>query len=292
MIGYYVVAYNSAMENQANENSANKMTKQVDESEIAKRALLQKVYVGFIGSVKTMIDSGYGGCAISLDLPTDSMVSQIDPEGRNCLSALRDPSKPFFLGYVHLDVSYLGKTVKKLLFSVWNKLEVPMILGARWICKSRAILQSDDGTEIKVSLSEKRKKWYSKLFSKDDDNINYLATKVSVEVDGTGSVRARISTNRLHSVIRRDQLTDLQLSNLIPTSDATRKRSKVEGHVSLDVTYAGMTIREENVRVVSESDYPADKLILGMNWINKSRVVIQSKGSKITVLPPQIQNQK
>ncbi len=150
----------------------------------------------------------------------------------------------------------------------------------------------DDGTELKVSLSEKRKKWYSKLFSKDDDNINYLATKVSVEVDGTGSVRARISTNRLHSVIRRDQLTDLQLSNLIPTSDATRKRSKVEGHVSLDVTYAGMTIRQENVRVVSESDYPADELILGMNWINKSRVLIQSKGSKIIVLPPQIQNQK
>lgn len=280
------------MENQANENSVNKMTKQVDKSEIAKRALLQKVYVGFIGSVKTMIDSGYGGCAISLDLLTDSMVSQIDPEGKNCLMALRDPSKPFFLGYVHLDVSFLGKTVKKLLFSVWNKLEVPMILGARWICKSRAILKSDDGTELKVSLSEKKKKWYSKLFSKNDDNINYLATKVSVEVDGIGPVSARISTNRSHSVIRRDLLMDLQLSKVIPTSDATRKRSKVEGHVSLDVTYEGMTTCEENVRVVSEIDYPADKLILGMNWINKSRVVIQSKGSKITVLPPHIHNQK
>ena len=68
------------MQYQANENknSVPKTTMQVDES------MLQTMNVRGIGPVKTLIDSGYGGCAISLDLLTDSLISQIDPESKNC----------------------------------------------------------------------------------------------------------------------------------------------------------------------------------------------------------------
>ena len=79
----------------------------------------------------------------------------------NLMLATRDPNKTFYLGCVDLDVSYLGKTVKKMRFSVYNKMDVPAILGPDWIRKNRAILQSN-GTKIEVLLGEKRKrKWYS-----------------------------------------------------------------------------------------------------------------------------------
>lgn len=49
---------------QRKQKSVSKMTKQVDNSEIAKRASIQTMYVDGIGPVKTVIDLGYnGGCA-------------------------------------------------------------------------------------------------------------------------------------------------------------------------------------------------------------------------------------
>ena len=140
-----------------------------------------------------------------------------------------------------------------------------------------------------------------KLFSSfnplDEDNLPTVAA-VWLDCKPIEPVKAWISTGLSYSVIRRELLTDLQLSNLIPTSDTTvstywqSKRLKVDGLVSLNITLQGMTTCVENVRVVSEMDDPSMLLFLGMDWINKSRVVIQSKRSKITVSPPQIHDQK
>jgi len=46
--------------------------------------------------------------------------------------------------------------------------------------------------------------------------------------------------------------------------------------------------RIENVWVASELDHP---LILGMNWVNRTRVIMQAKCSKIVLSPPQIREQ-
>ena len=81
-------------------------------------------------------------------------------------------------------------------------------------------------------------------------------------------------------------MTDLQLSKLSPICD------KIKGLVSLNVTYEGMTTYLEDVHIVSEIDYPKDELILGMNWVNKSRVVMQANGTSATVSPAQIYDQK
>lgn len=289
------------MEYQANESGIliQKNTIQVNEPE---RALLQTVHVEGIGPVKTLIDSGNSSSSISLDLLTDSIISKIDdPEMKNWKLAILNPSKTLYLGSIELDVRYLGRTVKKMYFYVYNKMNVPMILGANWIRKSHTILQSD-GTKLQASLSGKRK-WFTKQ-SYSGDGLFYFpsAAQVPVELDEPiGSVRAQITTGLSQSIIRRELLTDLQLSQVIPTSDTTilspywqvsNKRFKVEGLVSLNVTIQGMTTCVENVRVVSEMDFPSIVLVLGMDWINKSRVVIRAKGSKITVSPPTIHYQK
>lgn len=289
----------STMEYQASDNGKSvikTIMQTVDESKFSETTLFHTVYVGGIGPIKTTIDSDYVGCAISLDLLTDAIISKVDPINKNCLFALHDPNKKFVLGYVDLDVNYLGQTVKKLPFYVVNKLDVPMILGASWIGKSCAILQSD-GTKLQVLLGEKKKrKWYSELFGTDDDD-NYLPSGVSVEVDdgGIGPLRARVSTGIAQSVIGRDLLTELQLSKVIQINDTastwTNDELKIDGPVSLNVTYEGMKTCVENVLVVSGLDYPS-MLFLGMDWINKSRVVIQAKGSNITVSTPHIPDQK
>ncbi len=287
------------MENQANDNgkpvNETKMQAVDDELGISERTLFHTVYVGGIGPVKTLFDSDYAGCAISFDLLTKSIVSKVDPINKNCLFALHDPNKKCLLGYVDLEVSYLGKTLK-LPFYVVNKLDVPMILGASWIGQSRAILQSD-GTKLEVLFGEKKKsKWYSELFCTDDDE-NYKTTEVSVELDdgGIGPVRARVSTGLSQSVIGIDLLTDQQLSKVIQISKTAsrwaNKEFKIDGFVSLNVTYEGVTTCVERVRVGSGLDYPSI-LFLGMDWINKSRVVIQAKGSNLTVSAPHIHDPK
>ena len=48
----------------------------------------------------------------------------------------------------------------------------------------------------------------------------------------------------------------------------------------MEFTYQGVTTCIENVNVVSEMD---DEIIFGRDWIHKTRVVIQSDGSKIIV---------
>ena len=265
-----------------------KTTMQEDESKFYNdiSSLLQTAHVDGIGMVKTLIEVGYSGCAISLDLLTDSIISEIDSVSHCEPFSLRDLSKKFDLGFVNLDVSYLDKTVTKLLFRVVNKLHVPMILGASWICKSNAILQSD-GSKLKVLFGEKKKNpWYWELLGTDYEYGNCIPTRVSVEVDDGvfGPVRARISTGNSQSCIRKELLTELQLSKLIPISD------EIKGLVSLNVTYEGMATYLEDVHVVSEIDYPEDELILGMNWVNKSRVVMQANGTNVTVSPAQTKN--
>jgi len=61
-------------------------------------------------------------------------------------------------------------------------------------------------------------------------------------------------------------------------------QEKTGGVVNLNVLYEYTTTRIENVSTATNpkanSDYP---LILGIDWIRKSRVVIQSDGSKLVV---------
>ena len=265
---------NSAMQNMKQSGNDNeKKIVQKDELDIPERALMHTVEVEGIGPVNTLIDSGYGACLISLDLLTDSMKAYVEPIAAGNA------------GRANLHVSYLGKTVE-LPFLVVNKMNFPMLLGSNWICKSRATLQSD-GAHLKVSF---KRKWYSELLAIKEADKKCLPAEVVVELEGIGWVRALVTTAISQSAIRRDQLTDLLLSQVIPTSDKTVNRTgrklKVDGHlVSLNVRYKGMETCIENFRVASEMD-PPSVLILGMDWINQTRVKIQSEVSKIKVSKP------
>ncbi len=95
-----------------NEKAIHKTTTmQVDEPGfIPKRPLLQTVHASGIGPVKTLIDSSRVWCAISLNLLTVSMIAKITclQMENSSLAKRADPStKPLFLGFVHLDVSYI-----------------------------------------------------------------------------------------------------------------------------------------------------------------------------------------
>ncbi len=67
---------------------------------------------------------------------------------------LLDKSVMDILGCVDLRVSYLGNIVE-MCFYVIAELSVPLILGANWIMKSGATLQSD-GTELGVTVVERK----------------------------------------------------------------------------------------------------------------------------------------
>ncbi len=56
------------------------------------------------------------------------------------------------------------------------------------------------------------------------------------------------------------------------------------GFINLNITFQGVTTCIENVAIASKM--VGKDLILGMDWIDKTRVVIQSDGSEIIVSQP------
>ncbi len=112
-----------------------------------------------------------------------------------------------------------------------------------------------------------------------------LAPRVLVDVDGIGIVRAMVVTGYSTSVLNRDMLTELQKSKATPSSSITILANYTLiknnlGHVSLNITFEGITICIENVEIDSNMKY---QLRLGMDWVDQTHAVIQSDGSKIIV---------
>ena len=237
--------------------------------------------IGLVNDV--LIDSGRTVCLIREDVLKDS-IGLIDKiKKTTTFATLIDGSIMNFLGSVDLCVTYLDQKVEMPFLVSSKESNSRMILGANWIMKSRAILQSD-GTELRVSFGGgKRKKFL----------IGYKPKPlVSVKVDGIdGLVKdALVDTGATGSSIRRDLLTKELESAIIPTDHTTTKadgkKIKVEGYVSLNITHDKITTCIENVRVKSNMLNP---LNLGMDWIHKTRVVIQSDGSKLTASQPDLQ---
>jgi len=154
-----------------------------------------------------------------------------------------------------------------------------LVLGTTWIWKSGAILQSD-GRRIGVTLGGKEE-------TKGCRTDMCPKPFVSVDVDGIGRLKALVDTGYSKSSIGRVLLTDMQMSKGIPTSNirvlANGTQIKELGFVSLNITFQGITTCIENVAVASRLNY---ELILGMDWIDQTRVVIQSDGLEIIVSQP------
>lgn len=264
------------------------VTTTVDESEqlILEAAGLHAVEVRGIGHVAALIDSGSNTCVIRRNVLTDSIISKIIRKTSTAI--LSDGSQMDIVGYVNLYVSYLGKSVK-MKFCIVNDFRVPLVLGATWIRRSCAILHSD-GVKIGVTFDGMEENKLTKWFTK-----TCPPPLVSVDLDGIGVVSAMVDTGTLFSVIRKDQLTELQLSNAIRKTISKDNADKpvIKRHglglIDLKVPYQGMTTCIENVEVESSL---CDPFILGLDWIHKSRVIIQSDGSKIIVQQPGSQPKK
>lgn len=254
---------------------------QVQSSNIPKPVLsLSTVDVKGIGPVDALIDSGANMCAISKELLTESMVSRMKKFSICSTATVGDNSKIKFEGCVDLCVTYLGETAE-LSFYVVAELFAPMVLGANWIMKSRAILQSD-GTELGVTFGAKKNKvFWSKWFCP--------RPHVSIDVDGIGLVKGLVDTGADSSCIRRDLLTDLQISQATPSSEivfvGNGNLVEIESLVDLTVTHQGVATCIENVRIVSNM---SDPFILGLDWIYQTRVVIQSNGWNVIASQPDL----
>lgn len=254
-----------------NENRALETTMKGDEQYIPeeRETVLQTMDVDGIGLVSTLIDSGSNDCLIRRELLTDSIMEKIKPT--KAKGTLYDGSGLDILGSIILPVQYLDKKFQ-IPFYVVAGLSDPMILGTNWIRYSGAILQSD-GTKLVVTLGGKKQL----EGCGPDCSFPY----VSVEMDGFGTATARVDTGCGTSSIRRDLLPNFQM---LKSSDVTilanGKEVKIPNSLSMDYTYQGITTCLENVNIVSEMD---DEIIFGMDWIHKTRAVIQSDGSKIVV---------
>ncbi len=234
---------------------------------------------GIDGLLECLIDSGAEICLVRRDVLTDSIKSKIKPLTDN-KARLPNGSRMDLLGYVYLCVTYLGKTVTLLFFVVAESFTLPMILGTTWIRKSGAILQSD-GRQLGVTFGGKEE-------IKGCRTDYCSSPRVSVDVDGIdGLVTALVDTGASGCAVRRDQLTDDQMSKVISTTStsitANGAQREALGLVSFDVTFQGITTRIENVKIVSKSNH---QLVLGMDWIDQTRAVIQSDGSEIIVSQP------
>jgi len=236
--------------------------------------------IGLVNDV--LIDSGSTVCLIREDMLTDSIGLTDKIKKTTTFATLIDGSIMNFLGSVDLCVTYLDQKVEMPFLVSSKESNSRMILGANWIVKSRAILQSD-GTELRVTFGGKKQKKFL---------IGYKPKPlVSVKVDGIdGLVKdALVDTGATGSSIRRDLLTKELESAIIPTDHTTTKadgkKINVEGYVSLNITHDKMTTCIKNVRVKSNMLNP---LNLGMDWIHKTRVVIQSDGYKLTASQPDL----
>lgn len=243
---------------------------------------IYNVKVDEIGPVDALIDSGCNTCVVKRDvLTSDSIKSKITPGPLDSLSSA-DGSEMEVLGRVNLRVSFLGKTVE-IPFDVVAETIVPMILGTTWIRKSRAILQSD-GVKLAVTLGGKEE---NPGCSTDKCPSPY----VPVHVDGIGVISALVDTGYSKCTVREDILTELQMSQAIQTSgtgiylaNGNHVKEQAELYmVSLNITFEGITTCMKNVDIVADME---DKLVLGMDWLDQTRAVIQSDGSEIIVSQP------
>ena len=159
-----------------------------------------------------------------------------------------------------------------------------MILGNNWIRKSRAVLQSD-GTKLAVTFGGKEERMEARF----SFSYNCYSPKVSVYVDGIDKeIKAMVDSGSKLSFIRSDILTELQKAKAIPTSDRSTMANNaelkgVQEIICLNITFGGIITCLENVHIISNMD---DKLVLGMDWIDKTQAVIQSDGSEIIVSLP------
>ncbi len=238
-----------------------------------------KVEVGDIGPIVTLVDSGCTMCVIRRDVLKYLSTFKIEPVTGDTTIRLFDGSKNKILGSINLRVSYLGKTVE-LPFYVVEEASNLLVLGTNWIRKSGAILQSDGKQKLGVTFGGKKEKvgvnkWYC------------FRPFVSVKVDGIGKVSALVDTGATNCSIRRDTLTELQNLKATPISSVSTMGNgtaiKSLGLISLNITLQGKTTCIENVRIMSHMN---DKLNLGMDWIHKTRAVIQSDGSKVIASLP------
>ena len=236
-----------------------------------------KVDVDGIGPVIARIDSGCNACAIRRDVLTDSIASKMGPVKSSVKNV--DDSEDQCLGLVKLRVKCLGKSVE-VDFFVHDELSSPMKLGTSWMRKSCAILQSD-GLRLRVDFSGQKVKKACRT------KVLCELPYVSVDVDEIGPMRALADTGCTSTMIRKDMLTEHQMSEVIPNqnmriglANGKQRQGLIIGCVDLNVTYQGMTTFIEKASVVSEMTH---KLLLGMDWIHKTRVKIESDGSQITV---------
>ncbi len=248
------------------------------------RGIYYPCEVDEIGPVDALIDTGATACIVRKDvLTSDSIKSKIEPLSDFKATLFDGISKMDILGYVFLCVSYLGEKVEIPFFVVAEPCELPMILGTTWIRKSRAILQSD-GTKLAVTFGGKKEKTEAVL-----SLFSCSSPYVSVDVvDGMDKVRALVDSGSKLSFIRSDILTEPQKAMAIPTSDRATMANNaeikgVQEIISLNITFGGIITCLENVHIISNMD---DKLVLGMDWIDKTHAVIQSDGSEIIVSLP------
>ncbi len=235
---------------------------------------LFKMDVEGIGPVKALIDSGADRCLIRRDLFTPIMSNKIKP--LKSTVSLFDQSKLDIEGCIRLNVSYLGSKVVEIPFMVVADLADPMVIGANWIRKSRAVLQSD-GERLKVNFSGRKENEDCKTICSD--------AIVTVDVDGIdGLVRAMVDTGASKSTIRKDLLKDLHMSKAITVFETATMINGATvtklGLVSLNIKYQDINTEMETVSFAENMYHP---LILGMDWIHKTRVVIQSDGSNLIV---------
>lgn len=265
-----------------NKRSATKMI-QEEKRNLLGAISLHEVDVKGIGPAYALIDTGCNGCAIRRDFLPDALISKIIQKSGT--GVLFDGSRADFSGRINLLVRCLGNTVR-MYFFVADALSYPLILGNSWIRKSRVILQSD-GTTLGIKLGEiKQNKGVKK---------SCPSPYVPVHVDETrlSEVSALVDTGCRKSSVRKDLLSNLQMSKAIPSSTniilANNQQVELLESISLNVTYQGVTTYIETVHVVSKMD---DPLVLGMDWIHKTRVVIESDGSQIMVSQKSFLNQE
>ena len=125
---------------------------------------LFKMDVEGIGPVKALIDSGADRCLIRRDLLTHSNFVSNKIKPLKSTISLFDQSKMDIIGCVRLNVSYHSSKVVEIPIMVVADLADPMVLGANWIRKSRAVLQSD-GERLKVNFSGRKEMRTVKRFA-------------------------------------------------------------------------------------------------------------------------------
>lgn len=225
------------------------------------------VNVKEIGKMVALVDTGATGmCLIRKDCLTEAI--NIIPSNVECIQ-VNGSRVELNLGCVHLTVTLLGRTLT-MPFYITEKMEGNVIiLGVNWMLEMGISLQSD-GTMFRLSLAGVKNKGNEK---------SCYQSLIQVGMKGVGQVKTFVDTGAGISLVRADTLNEKTMSRMVPTSinvlATNGNKTNVLGSVNLHITYSGKSTLIENVCVLSEMPYP---FILGVEWIHKTRVIIQSSG--------------